>query len=222
MSYTWILIALVLAALDWIAVARRAKPLEYAAKPGVMLALLLWLAANGGLQGALLWFALGILFSLAGDVFLMLPRVRFIPGLVAFLLAHLAYTAGFTPDLPPLNLPALIVALLIAGVAGSVYPRIAAGLERSGRAGLKTPVFLYTVVISLMLLAALYTLIRPEWGPLPALAASAGALLFYLSDTLLAWNRFVAPLRFGKLPEIIAYHTGQILLVLGAGLHYLQ
>ena len=42
-----------------------------------MIALLLWLWTSVGLQGALLWFGLGILLSLAGDVLLMISPDRF-------------------------------------------------------------------------------------------------------------------------------------------------
>src|SRR5829696_1024527 len=38
----------------------------------------------------------GLIFSLAGDIFLMLPRDRFIPGLVSFLFVHVFYVAAFT------------------------------------------------------------------------------------------------------------------------------
>jgi iron(III) transport system permease protein len=38
----------------------------------------------------------GLLFSLGGDVFLMLPQDRFVFGLVSFLIAHLFYIAAFT------------------------------------------------------------------------------------------------------------------------------
>ena len=39
---------------------------------------------------------IGLLCSLAGDIFLMLPKDRFLPGLISFFLAHLAYIAAFT------------------------------------------------------------------------------------------------------------------------------
>jgi uncharacterized membrane protein YhhN len=44
--------------------------------------------------------------------------------------------------------------------------------------------------------------------------ALAGALLFFYSDALLAWNRFVKPVGWGRFVNIIAYHSGQALLVL--------
>jgi uncharacterized membrane protein YhhN len=44
--------------------------------------------------------------------------------------------------------------------------------------------------------------------------ALAGAALFYASDALIAWNRFVRPLSWSPLPVIITYHLGQAGLVL--------
>ena len=99
MPTTLLLIALLFAILDWIAVVKELKTLEYIAKPAVMLALLAWLWSVSGFRGGLFWFGLGLFFSLLGDIFLMLPRERFIPGLVSFLLAHLAYVIGFTRSL---------------------------------------------------------------------------------------------------------------------------
>ncbi len=221
MTYFFLALALLIAILDWIAVARNWKTLEYFAKPGVMVALLAWLWQVGGFQGQMLWFAAGVVFSMAGDIFLMLPREQFIAGLVSFLLAHLCYLGGFNPTLPPLNLLSLILALIVAITAVQIYRRVAGGLAASGQGALKLPVLIYTIVISLMMFSALMTLLRPEWLPAPALIASAGAILFFLSDTFLAWNKFVTPLPFGKLRVIVTYHLGQILIILGAALHYL-
>lgn len=222
-SYFLLYVALGIALLDWIAVVKNWKRLEYFAKPGVMVVLLAWLWQATGFGGYLLWFALGVLLSLAGDVFLMLPREQFIAGLVSFLLAHIAYLIGFNMTLPALNLAGLIMAILVGLTARQVHRRIAAGLAASGNQGLQMPVLIYSIVISLMLLSALLTLTRPEtsWLAWPALLASAGALLFFLSDTFLAWNKFVVRLPHGKLQVIVTYHLGQALIVLGAATNYL-
>jgi uncharacterized membrane protein YhhN len=45
-------------------------------------------------------------------------------------------------------------------------------------------------------------------------AAAVGAVLFLVSDTLLAWNRFIGPVPRGSLPVHVTYHLAQILLVL--------
>jgi uncharacterized membrane protein YhhN len=214
-------LTLAIAVLDWLAVAKGWRKVEYFAKPGVMVALLAWLVVNGGLTGQMIWFAIGLAFSLAGDVFLMLPQEQFIAGLVSFLLAHVAYLIGFNPSLPPLNPGSLILAVLVFGTAIQIYRRISAGLQTSGKSSLKAPVLVYSIVISLMLLSALITLIRPEWNAAPALVASAGALLFFLSDTLLAWNKFVSALPYGRLLVMVSYHIGQILITIGAAMHYL-
>lgn len=222
MSYIFFGLALALAIVDWAAVGKNWKILEYIAKPGVMLALLLWLWGLNGLAGPLAWFAAALVFSLAGDVFLMLPREQFIAGLISFLLAHLAYVVGFnTAPLSP-SLAALLLAVLVAITALRLYRAIAAGLAARGQARLRSPVLIYSIVISLMVLSALLTLVRPEWAALPAWLVSAGAVLFFISDSTLAWNRFVHPLRGSRLTVIITYHLGQALIILGAALQYLR
>ena len=85
---------LVVALLDWLAVARGWKKIEYLAKPATMVFLLGYLVFSGGfIETPLAWFGLGLIFSLAGDTFLMVSFYRFsnrwfLPGLAAFLLAH--------------------------------------------------------------------------------------------------------------------------------------
>ena len=215
-------LALIIALLDWMAVARGHKRLEYFAKPGVMLALLAAIGFSSGFQRPMLWFSLGVIFSLAGDVFLMLRRERFMAGLVAFLLAHVFYLAGLTSTAPQITLAGGIVAILVGLTGIQLYRAIRSGLVHSNQEQLKLPVMVYAIFISLMLLAALLTLVTSNeaWLPAAALLVSAGALLFYLSDTFLAWNRFVHPLRNARLRVIVPYHLGQALLILGAILNF--
>ena len=66
---------------------------------------------------------------MAGDIFLMLPRERFIAGLVAFLLAHVAYVVGFNQTPTAFNLAGFILAVSVTLVFLRVYRRIAAGLD---------------------------------------------------------------------------------------------
>jgi uncharacterized membrane protein YhhN len=215
MTYTFLWLALIVATLDWAAVEKKWQPLEYLAKPGVMLALLAWLWQSSALGGPLLWFGLGIVFSLAGDVFLMLPYDLFIAGLVSFLLAHLAYVVGFNSTPPTWSIGHLILALLLAIVFWQLYRRLAAGLGAKGRSKLKIPVFIYASVITLMVFSAGANFTRPGWETLPALLTSLGAALFFASDSMLAWDRFVAPLSHARLKVMTTYHLGQIGIVLG-------
>jgi uncharacterized membrane protein YhhN len=220
MTYTLLWIGLAIAVIDWVAVAKQWKAVEYVAKPGVTLALLAWLWSAGGWQGHLLWFVIGLAFSLAGDVLLVLPREQFIAGLAAFLLAQIAYIIGLNQTPPPINLASIAVALLVGFTALRLYRAIADGLAASGRHTLKMPVLAYVVAISLMLISALLTLVRSEWDPMAAWLVSSGALLFFISDALLGWNKFVRLLRYGNIQVIIAYHLGQALIVLGAVAHF--
>lgn len=216
-----LLLMLLLASLNWLAVARKIKTLEYVTKPGAMLALLTWFGMRGGFSGHALWFGIGLFFALCGDILLMLPQGLFIPGLVAFLLGHVAYLVGFNPTLPELNLPGALLAVMIGLTVTRVYRGIAAGLHRSGQDNLRGPVLAYIIVIALMLLSALHTLVRPEWDAGAALLASLGALLFFFSDAILAWDRFVVPLKGSPMIVMMTYHLGQFLLAFAAIRHFL-
>lgn len=208
------------AVLDWFAVATRNKPLEFFAKPAVVALLLVWLWNQTGLIWPVGLFACGLFFSLLGDVLLMLPEERFIPGLAAFLAAHLFYIAGFTHSMPPASLPSLVLALLIALSGWQVFVRVRSGLSAAGLERLKLPILAYSTVIGVMLFSALLTLLHDAWSAGAALLASAGALLFFFSDCLLAWNKFVEPLKYGKLAVIVTYHVGQALITLAVASRY--
>jgi uncharacterized membrane protein YhhN len=213
-----LIIVLVVAVVDWIAVAKGWKKAEYVAKPWTMAALFLIMALVGRFGSLpLIFFGVGILFSLAGDVFLMFSDRWFIPGLVSFLLAHVAYIIGFNLPLPSVSPTwALLVALVLAFSVARLLRQIVAGLSAKGERKLIAPVIVYGVVITLMLLSAMLTLFRSDW---PSAAAaglvSIGAMLFFFSDVILAWNKFVAPIKNGRLMNMITYHLGQIALIAG-------
>jgi hypothetical protein len=60
------------------------------------------------------------------------------------------------------------------------------------------------------------TLFRADWpSPLAAALAALGAMLFFYSDAILAWIKFVAPVKNGRLMNMITYHLGQIALIAG-------
>jgi len=214
---TAVLVLTFLAALtDWVAVYKGWKTIEYVAKPATLALLFAWLFLQSHLQGVLLWFGLGVLFSLAGDVFLMFSDRWFILGLAAFLIAHLMYLAGFNMPLPNVApVWSLGLAIVLGLSAARLLRRITTGLASKGLRRLVGPVLLYGMVITLMLLSALLTLFRVEWKSIPALLVSLGAFLFYLSDIILAWNKFVNPIRNGRIMNMVAYHLGQIALVIG-------
>ncbi len=211
---TFIAFSLICAVVNWFAVACRNRRLEYWAKPATLVLLLagfLWLGPRPpGALAAL--FAIGLAFSLAGDILLMLPGDRFIAGLVAFLLAHLAYITAFNLEGLLFTTPTLALAVLTAVIAWQVLRRLTSALAASGRRKLIIPVLAYGAILGLMTWSGISTLFRSTW-PMPAgwLAAIGGCLFFY-SDTALAWLRFVRPLPGGRVLEMITYHLAQYAL----------
>lgn len=157
----------------------------------------------------------GLILSAAGDVLLELGPERFLLGVGAFFLAHLAYIAAFVSAerrLRPLAaLPALALGLL-------VFPRLLPGLEQQG---LFVPVLVYTLALCAMLWRALARL-----GPGAAasfrallLAGALGAAAFALSDSLLALDRFApggAPVPGVRFAILILYWLGQLGIALSA------
>lgn len=217
----FLLAAFVFAALEALALWKNIPRLEYIAKPAVMIALFFWLWTSTGLSGALLWFGLGILLSLLGDVLLMISLDRlFLAGLISFLLAHVAYVIGFNSPLPALSAWGFLLALMI-GIGGvRILRRIVAPLHTQGQAGLRTPILIYGLVISLMLLSAMLKLTDVSWQAGAALLVALGAFLFYISDIILAWLKFIAPIKHGRIYNILAYHLGQIALIAGVMMQF--
>jgi sterol desaturase/sphingolipid hydroxylase (fatty acid hydroxylase superfamily)/uncharacterized membrane protein YhhN len=153
------------------------------------------------------WLIVALLGSLAGDVFLMFPGF-FMPGLVAFLLAHLAYIALLRQDAPlfaspPAWLGVGAVALLVYAVLWT------GGLP----AGLRVPVAVYVLAIAAM--SALAISRAQVLDNTAARLVALGAACFLVSDATLAINRFVSPLPHSAVWVLGSYYAAQCLIVMG-------
>lgn len=233
MTYYPLILVLILAIVDWIAAERKIKPLEYFAKPATMLALLWWVWQSVGMGGSMLWFTIGMIFCLIGDVFLMIPRNMFIFGLVSFLIGHTFYILGLNNTPPFINMVGLFLLLVLEKPLAIIvllfllicliwlYHKLSVGLAARGLKKLKIPVFIYAIVISLMAYSALMTWYRAGWPITAALSASIGALLFYISDSILGWDRFYKPISHARLRTMVTYHLGQIGIITGAMMYAL-
>lgn len=158
-----------------------------------------WLRVAGAPGLYRRWIGVGLALSLVGDALLALPADRFVAGLVAFLLAHLAYVVGYGQRSRAPAWPWLMVAT--GAVAGFLWL-----LDRHGDLGpMRVPVFVYATVIGAMLWRAGSLARRDRAGRW----ALAGALLFVASDMVLAWNRFVAPDPTLRYVNILLYWAGQ-------------
>ena len=149
------------------------------------------------------WFVLALVCSLAGDVFLLFGNRYFIPGLVSFLLAHLAYTFGFLAFDDWSSAGFLAGVVMMAVLAAAVGVRIVLAARRRERV-LGPAVAAYLLAISVMFCAAMAT--GSTW-------AIIGAALFVASDSVLGWRQFIADARWMPVTIMITYHLGQAGLV---------
>ncbi len=179
--------------------------LFYMTKPGTMAVLLVLALQLGALDSTYgLWLLAGLVLSLVGDILLMLPRDRFVPGLVSFLLAHICYVLAFASDGLALT-PALLLLLAAAG-AGTL------ALLWPGLGQMKVPVSGYVLVILAMAWSA-----GERWLALDtqgALLALVGSIIFMASDITLALDRFRRPFPAAQAVIMATYFAAQFLLVL--------
>ena len=150
---------------------------------------------------------IGLILSLAGDVFLLWPKEGFLPGLVAFLLAHLAYIAAFCV---PVRLAAkpwvfVVYALVAAAILSVLWPGVPGAL--------RAPVVAYVVCLATMAAQALVWWRSSAAGHAAdealARAAALGGLLFMVSDSLLAIDKFAVPLPLSSLWILLTYWLAQ-------------
>ena len=150
----------------------------------------------------------GLSLSLLGDVALLWPQQGFLPGLVAFLLAHLAYLWAFTRGVRLAAwAPAFVgYALLAAGVLWLLWPGVPAPL--------RAPVVAYVLCLAAMAAqtACWWRARRGSAQAGLALGAALGGLLFLTSDALLATDRFHTPLPLSALWILATYWAAQWLI----------
>ncbi len=138
----------------------------------------------------------GLVFALIGDVFLMLPRERFIAGLVSFLVAHLFFITAFTIHGGPFwNRFYLAPVVVYFGLLSNIL------LKHTGKMTL--PVVVYSLVILFFVWQA-----GGRYDAEPSTLTAyglAGAVLFVFSDSLLAYNKFVKMVKWAPAVTMILY-----------------
>ena len=147
--------------------------------------------------------------SWAGDALLLSDRERvFLGGLVAFLLAHIAYCVAFW--LLGVNLSWVAGAAIgLAVIAGAVLRWLLPHLKGT----MRVAVLAYVLVIGTMVTLALGTLgVSDTW------ILALGATLFFLSDLAVARHRFVTRGFVNKAWGLPLYYAGQLLLAVTVGM----
>jgi uncharacterized membrane protein YhhN len=160
------------------------------------------------------WLLTGLFFSFLGDVFLLFESENvlfFIVGLASFLITHICYIAFFlkirSAQTSLLRQQPWLVAL-VTGYGCSLIMLLYPGLG-----DLKIPVIIYAAVICFMLLCSLHVFYKT--GRPANVYFVAGALLFILSDSLLAVNKFLNPFPPAGVIIMLTYCAAQFFIVKG-------
>ena len=130
------------------------------------------------------------------------------PGLIAFLFAHLCYITAFISEINAVHwwlpIPFIIIGLVFVYF---IFPRL--GTQ-------KIPVIIYVVII-----LAMGWLASELWAQVPqigTLMIFIGAILFIVSDLLLAINRFQGSFKSYKALNLTTYFTAQLLIAISVGI----
>jgi uncharacterized membrane protein YhhN len=150
-----------------------------------------------------------LVFSMMGDVCLIFPE-RFTLGLASFLVAHLLYLAAFAPA-GPWDGGAWLWLVPFAGVALAMFAYLSPHLGAK-----RGPVAVYVAVIALMGWRAVVRATAPDVPAPSGALAAAGALVFMVSDGVLAVDRFAHRFRAAEAIVMATYYAAQILIALSA------
>ncbi len=179
----------------------------YIFKPAttVLILLLALFAPNSRYKIAVV---VGLLFSLMGDIFLMLPSDQFLIGLICFLITHICYIIAFRYD-SRFGRP-LWPYLLLATIGIIIFMTLSGGIEPS----MQIPVAIYAGALSFMTAQAIARNLQQR--STGSLFAASGAVLFLISDTLLAYDRFLTPFAASQAVILASYYSAQYFVALSA------
>jgi len=166
------------------------------------LALMAW-RSRGRVRKDTGLLALGLALAAFGDVLLDWDARMFALGLAAFLLTHLVYIAVFARNRMAgrggLTRISAVVVVVIGAAALSIWivPSVGA---------LAVPVVLYLCALTGMVCSAIA--FQGRW-------VAAGAVLFFISDSLLAIHKFKMPVPARDYLVWLTYYLGQCGIALG-------
>ncbi len=185
-------------------------PIRYFTKPLLLPLLILYDYQNQQNRTSFFsTFRIALIFAWLGDILLMLPNA-FVPGLLAFLIMQVLYIRIFWQDCATPRkgfvFRHLWIMLLLVGyhlmIMLPVWPYLGA---------MQIPVSVYSIVISIMVLAAINRI-----GEVPnALTVTIGAVLFMVSDSLIAITKFGSDFAYSGFCVMLTYIIAQYLIVMG-------
>tara|TARA_R110002050_G_scaffold193214_1_gene328108 strand:+ start:8790 stop:9461 length:672 start_codon:yes stop_codon:yes gene_type:complete len=183
-------------------------------KPLILLSLILffWIYGRQLAKKTYRYILLALFFSLLGDIFLLydhLSPMYFMLGLVAFLLAHITYALVFLiqgKSILKRKMPLVALLLLVYGTTLFI-------ILQDNLGTLKIPVIIYILGILAMAITAYSR--KDLVGPTSFKLVFIGAVLFILSDSILAINKFLITVPGSHILVMGTYATAQYLIVRG-------
>ena len=211
----WIALFLLVLLVNLIAVYSNSESLQFITKPLLMplLAIYLLLRTNTVNSNLKVWIFLALFFSWLGDILLLFEERGsnfFLFGLSAFLVAQVFYIVFFhnIRMREYIRGNALLLLLVI------VYYSILVSVLSPYLGNMRLPVRIYGVVLSFMVMLAMHTMLGKNKRA--ALWMTMGAILFVVSDSLLAFNKFFSSFNYAGLIIMLTYGLAQLFITVGA------
>lgn len=187
--------------------------LRYVTEPLLMPLIIVWLMKQNIDKTRQFYFIISALvFSWIGDIIMMFDsELNLLFGISFFVSTHMAYML-FLGSIHSSNksyfrkkpILLLVVLVYLIEILYILWPYLE---------GLKIPVVIYSLLLTLMIILAMWQYKRiPPNASLPIIG---GAWLFVLSDTLNAIHKFRFPFNWGMELIQLTYVIGQLLLVIG-------
>jgi len=145
-------------------------------------------------------------FSCLGDILLALPGRRFIHGLLSFLAAHFIYILLFVRNWPRPLRPSGGQMTMAAGVL--IYSLVLSNWLSPDLGTLAGPVMVYICAITVMALSAVLAGFAKPW-------VWIGAVLFLLSDSMIAAGKFKTPVPLSNYLVWVTYYLAQYGIAIG-------
>lgn len=207
----------IIAILNLLSESIQSPELRLAVKPLICVLLFLYLTISTKLYGGFkkLIFT-GLLFSLFGDIALMFAAKSadfFIVGLVSFLVAHIFYSLAFYRDFKNDPMASKKYGHLMLFAVG-IFSLSFYAILRPYLADLRIPVMVYIFIISVMAILAGYRYKRVNLISFRLIFA--GAIFFVISDSALAYNKFVSSYPYSGVIIMGTYMIAQYLITIGS------
>lgn len=212
----WLFLFVIVLVIHLLGILISEKTMQLISKPLIVPVLIGYFftsSKKAGASGFAIWILLALFFSWVGDILLMFQEgnsVFFLLGLSAFLLAHICYIVFFhrvrlREAIAGKGLLLVIVVIYYGALLSFLSPYLGE---------MKLPVKIYGVVISFMFMLAMHMAFLKNktagWLML------AGSLLFIISDSVLAINKFYEAFEGAGFIIMFTYGLAQLFITAGA------